>query len=102
MTKGGRTASTFRGTASRRFPRPAGRAFVFLAAFLSLFDPRSPSAHEVIDAEQVRAALATATGATGTEVGAALHKLPVPAPTTWYVLKFQKDAWHLVEKVPHG
>jgi len=58
MTKGGRTASTFRGAASWKLPRHAGRAFVFLAAFLSLFSPRSPSAHEVIDGEQVRAALA--------------------------------------------
>src|ERR1700733_2826326 len=58
MIEGGRTASTFRGAASWKLPRHAGRAFVFLAAFLSLFGPRSPSAHEVIDGEQVRAALA--------------------------------------------
>ena len=57
MTKGGRTASTFRGAASLKFPRHAARALLFLLALL-LFGPRAPSAHEVIDAEQVRAALA--------------------------------------------
>ena len=57
MTKGGRTASTFRGAASWKFPRHAARAFLFLLVLFS-FGPRALSAHEVIDAEQVRAALA--------------------------------------------
>jgi hypothetical protein len=57
MTDGRPTAGVSLGTASRTLPRHAGRALLLLLAFL-LLCPRAPSAHEVIDAEQVRAALA--------------------------------------------
>jgi hypothetical protein len=57
MTDGGPTAGASRGAASWRSPRHAARAFLFLLV-LSLFGPRAPSAHEVVDAEQVSAALA--------------------------------------------
>jgi hypothetical protein len=57
MTRGGRAASTLRGAASWKFPRHAARALLFLLV-LCLCSPRGASAHEVIDAEQVRSALA--------------------------------------------
>ena len=56
MTDGRPKAGPSRGVA-RRFSRHAGRAFLFLIVFF-LLCLRAPSAHEVIDAEQVRAALA--------------------------------------------
>ena len=57
MTDGHPTAGVSGSMASWRFPRHAGRTFVFLLV-LSLFGPRALSAHEVVDAEQVRAARA--------------------------------------------
>ena len=57
MTDGLPTAGVSRSVASWRFPRRDARTFLFLLV-LSLFGPRALSAHEVIDAEQVRAALA--------------------------------------------
>ena len=56
MTDGRPKAGPSRGVA-RIFSRHAGRAFLFLIVFF-LLCLRAPSAHEVIDAEQVRAALA--------------------------------------------
>jgi len=56
MTDGRPTASASRSAASWRFARHTARTFLFLLVLL--FGSRALSAHEVIDAEQVRAVLA--------------------------------------------
>ncbi len=53
----GRPAGASHAAAAWKLSGHAARAFLCLLAFFSLC-PRAPSAHEVIDAEQVRAALA--------------------------------------------
>ena len=62
MTDGRPTADAPRGGALRKLARHGGRALALLLVFGSL-GSRAPSAHEVIDAEQVRAALAAADAA---------------------------------------
>jgi hypothetical protein len=51
-------SSSRRGAILWKLPRRRGMAVVLLALFLSVFDPRSPGAHETIDTERVNAILA--------------------------------------------
>jgi hypothetical protein len=57
MTEGRPVAGASHGAALRKLARYGVRALVFLLVFGSL-GPRAPNAHEVVDVEQVRAALA--------------------------------------------
>ncbi len=58
MTEGRPTAGASRSIAAWKTPRRTGGAFLFSLLVLLLSGSSPPSAHEVIDAEQVRAALA--------------------------------------------
>jgi hypothetical protein len=63
MTEGRRTAGASRVAAPARPSRRGGKALLFLLVVLSLFGLGAAHAHEVIDADQVKAALAAADAA---------------------------------------